>query len=222
MCRDRAVPQHRTSATLWRQPVGATNAGWEGSVGAFGGLSCRKQRRGVMHRRASEKALVGALAAVSGFAANEGAVAAVLRGGVNGADVWRGLTGDWGPLARAGGERHGRERSANQSGTPRPRCPRAPGPRAPSLTGAGVSAGRRPRRRRRRRRSGETRGPDRKCRPLPLPGSPAPPACPPARKRKSRPSPRRRRGGAERGGGGGDRDGELRLRTGSGTRTGIA
>lgn len=74
--------------------MGATNGGWEGSAGAFGGLSCRRQRRGVMHRRGTEKALVGALAAVSGLAANESAVAAVLRGGVNGADVWRGLTGD--------------------------------------------------------------------------------------------------------------------------------
>lgn len=58
------------------------------------GAVLQEATTGVMHRRASEKALVGALAAVSGLAANEGAVAAVVRGGVNGADVWRGLTGD--------------------------------------------------------------------------------------------------------------------------------
>lgn len=139
----------------------------------------------------------------------------VLWGSSDWGDPWRG-PGGRGTDGDVLGTRTG------QGGTPRPRCPRVPGPRAPSLTGAGVSAGRRPRRRRRRRRSGETRGPDRKCRPLPLPGSPAPPACPPARKRKSRPSPRRRRGEAERGGGGGDREREVRLRTGSGTRTGRA
>lgn len=65
--------------------------------------------------------------------------------------------------------------AAGQEEAPRPRGTRVPGPRTPSLTGAGVSAGRRLRRRRRCRRSGETRGPNRKCRPFSPPHSPPAP-----------------------------------------------
>lgn len=183
-----------------------------------------------MQKRASEEAFMGGPSSrVRDRHKPECSGSRPARGrcGGGGADVWKGLTGGMTVDPRRGPGERGTDRDVlgtrvGQGGTPRPRFPQAPGPRAPSLTGAGVSAGRRPRRRRRRRRSGETRGPDRKCRPLPLPGSPAPPACPPARKRKSRPSPRRRRGGAERGGGLGDREKKLRLRAGSETRTGKA
>lgn len=64
--------------------------------------------------------------------------------------------------------------AAGQGEAPRPRGTRVPGPHTQSLTGAGVSAGRRLRRRRRCRRSGETRGPNRKCRPFPPNSPPAP------------------------------------------------
>lgn len=182
-----------------------------------GGLRRREPTRKQQYREAPRK---------------KTALAAVLRGGVNGPDIWVLLWGSsdggpWrGPGARSTDEDALRTR-AGLGGTPRPHRPQAPGPRAPPLTGAGVSAGRRPRRRRRRRRSGETRGPDRKCRPLPLPGRPAPPACLPARKRKLRSSPGRRRGEAEKegyggGGSGGDREEEVRLRADSGEQAGKA
>lgn len=129
------------------------------------------------------------------------------------------MSSDGGPLARARWKKHWWRRSENQSGPGRkPPTPLSlgPRPRAPSLTGAGVSAGRKPRRRRRRRSSGETRGPDRKCCP-PSPAAPRrlpvyPPARPPgsgsrARLRGAGVEERGGGGGGSGGGGGGDSGG---------------
>lgn len=94
--------------------------------------------------------------------------------------------------------------AAGQEKAPRPRGTRVPGPRTPSLTGAGVSAGRRLRRRRRCRRSGETRGPNRKCRPFPPTPHQPRASCPEAEVAPV--PPKRRRGGWRTGNG----EGKLR------------
>lgn len=105
------------------------------------------------------------------------------------------------------------EIAAGQEEAPRPRGTRVPGPRTPSLTGAGVSAGRRLRRRRRCRRSGETRGPNRKCRPFPPTPHQPRASCPEAEVAPA--PPKRRRGGWRPG------NGEGKLRRHSVSRHGM-